>query len=391
MKAADLTGRRFGKLVALTYIPGKTGVKAQWLCACDCGNEVLGNSNELQGGKRVSCGCTSFDKLAVDITGQVFGELTVESLDSKSAGSRTGRKWLCRCSCGNTRVVSAGHLREGHITACLVCGKRLRYERAAAAKYDTAHAQDGMRFGSYTVIGPVSGKEGGKSGRLCRCVCGSEKVVALHCLRNGRQLSCRDNCLGRRKALFALKKRRKEEPGTRYGKLVVTRIFRGPDGNSWAVADCDCGTTGFKVALASLKTGNTKGCGCLKWIVPEHMRGKNHPWYKHGRSDEERLARRNFEGKDKFISDILRRDDYTCAACGSRGGRLAAHHIKPWAHFPSHRFVKWNHVALCKGCHDEFHSRHGRDNAEMWREFIQWVRAKRKETGYGQHQHDIQN
>jgi len=388
-KPIDITGQRFGKLVAREYIPGSAKVKAKWRCDCDCGGEVYSASNALRSGKRTSCGCANFDALAADITGQVFGELTVESLDSKSEGSRTGRNWLCRCSCGRSRVVSVGHLRSGKITGCLVCGKRMRYERAAATKRAAAHAQDGMRFGSYTVLGPVFLKDGDKPGRLCRCVCGSEKVVALHNLLNGRQLSCRDKCLGRRKALEALKRRRKVEPGTRYNKLVVRRVYRGKDGNSWAVVDCDCGTKGYRVALASLKKGNTKGCGCLKGVVPEHMRGKNHPWYKHGRSAEERLKRRNFEGKDKFVHDILRRDDYTCAACGARGGKLAARHIKPWAHHPEHRFVKWNHVTLCKEHHMEFHKTYGLDNADMWREFVPWVRAKREETGYGQRTDDV--
>lgn len=37
-KHKDLTGQRFGKLVALEYIPGAKDKKSKWKCQCDCGN-----------------------------------------------------------------------------------------------------------------------------------------------------------------------------------------------------------------------------------------------------------------------------------------------------------------------------------------------------------------
>ena len=37
-KALDLTGQRFGKLVALSKAPSRSG-KTYWLCQCDCGNQ----------------------------------------------------------------------------------------------------------------------------------------------------------------------------------------------------------------------------------------------------------------------------------------------------------------------------------------------------------------
>jgi hypothetical protein len=36
-KALDLTGQRFGKLVARRKAPSRSG-KTYWLCECDCGN-----------------------------------------------------------------------------------------------------------------------------------------------------------------------------------------------------------------------------------------------------------------------------------------------------------------------------------------------------------------
>lgn len=51
----DITGQRFGFLIALSYQPD-TG---RWLCRCDCGNEVLRPSGSLRSGATKSCGCRS--------------------------------------------------------------------------------------------------------------------------------------------------------------------------------------------------------------------------------------------------------------------------------------------------------------------------------------------
>lgn len=55
----DLTGQRFGKLVALSPIYSENGGHTLWHCQCDCGNIcdiVMGN---LRSGKSQSCGCTN--------------------------------------------------------------------------------------------------------------------------------------------------------------------------------------------------------------------------------------------------------------------------------------------------------------------------------------------
>ena len=53
----DLTGQRFGRLVAIQPIKSLSNSKYYWLCQCDCGNtiEVIGTS--LTSGNTRSCGC----------------------------------------------------------------------------------------------------------------------------------------------------------------------------------------------------------------------------------------------------------------------------------------------------------------------------------------------
>ncbi len=55
---------------------------------------------------------------------------------------------------------------------------------------------------------------------------------------------------------------------------------------------------------------------------------------------------------------VFARDGYVCQACGKRGGRLNAHHKKPWAKFPALRYDVENGVTLCENCHKKEHRSH---------------------------------
>jgi hypothetical protein len=54
----DLTGKVFGKLIVLKRYD-KVGTKscAMWLCKCSCGNKKVIASRSLQYGSTRSCGC----------------------------------------------------------------------------------------------------------------------------------------------------------------------------------------------------------------------------------------------------------------------------------------------------------------------------------------------
>lgn len=54
----DLTGQRFGKLVAQYPIySGDKERHSRWVCQCDCGNIVSIDMGNLRSGKSASCGC----------------------------------------------------------------------------------------------------------------------------------------------------------------------------------------------------------------------------------------------------------------------------------------------------------------------------------------------
>lgn len=52
----------------------------------------------------------------IDLTGQKFGRLTVIER-TKNDPARAPR-WVCRCDCGNEKIVFGGHLRDGNVQSC---------------------------------------------------------------------------------------------------------------------------------------------------------------------------------------------------------------------------------------------------------------------------------
>lgn len=77
--------------------------------------------------------------------------------------------------------------------------------------------------------------------------------------------------------------------------------------------------------------------------------GKDSPFYRNGNAQ---LHSRPQQGAEKqWRRDVFRRDDYTCQRCGAKGGKLNAHHIKPWIDHPELRYDVENGITLCVACH----------------------------------------
>lgn len=53
----DITGQRFGHLIALQPLKRDTSRKMNWLCRCDCGNTNIVRGQRLRSGETQSCGC----------------------------------------------------------------------------------------------------------------------------------------------------------------------------------------------------------------------------------------------------------------------------------------------------------------------------------------------
>lgn len=56
--AVDMTGERYGRLTVIRRAESDGVGRARWLCRCDCGREVVRLRQVLrEGGAKASCGC----------------------------------------------------------------------------------------------------------------------------------------------------------------------------------------------------------------------------------------------------------------------------------------------------------------------------------------------
>ena len=115
----DLTGQRFGKLVALERGPDRICGNRKivtWKCQCDCGKIVFTRSDGLRNGTSKSCGCGRIGKRLIDEIGNKYGKLTV--IERVGADSDHKATWLCKCDCGGTVITTGKRLRNGACTSC---------------------------------------------------------------------------------------------------------------------------------------------------------------------------------------------------------------------------------------------------------------------------------
>lgn len=56
-KMINITGQRFGRLVAIECGGKNKHGNYEWLCKCDCGNEKVIDGSNLRTGNTTSCGC----------------------------------------------------------------------------------------------------------------------------------------------------------------------------------------------------------------------------------------------------------------------------------------------------------------------------------------------
>ena len=120
----------------------------------------------------------------------------------------------------------------------------------------------GQYFGEWYVIKRSGSDKRGQATWLCRCSCGTERIVVGSTLRNGTSTSC--GCMK------IIKSRENNgtfvnEIGNRYGKLVVIakdeELSIKKHRAHW-LCQCDCGNTKI-VSSKCLRDGKTKSCGCL--------------------------------------------------------------------------------------------------------------------------------
>lgn len=172
-RGVDVSGKRFGKLMAIEPTTERRHGSIVWRCKCDCGNEVFTSAQILNRGDCVSCGCKRHNEEYSNLIGKKFGKLTVVKGDGSKDTNR--KKWLCRCDCGNEVWVRALGLVMGHTSSC-----------GCARWTDIA----GYRFGTLTAIAPTEQRKNGSVVWKCLCDCGNEVFLSKRYLKPGSVRTC---------------------------------------------------------------------------------------------------------------------------------------------------------------------------------------------------------
>ena len=120
-------GNIYGYLTVIARAENDKDNRAQWLCKCKCGNEVIVRGKSLRNGNTKSCGCYQKERAAQsnmdrvgNLVGQRFGKLQIISeagFITHTNGKRS-RIYNCLCDCGNYCQIQHQYLAFGDTTSC---------------------------------------------------------------------------------------------------------------------------------------------------------------------------------------------------------------------------------------------------------------------------------
>lgn len=111
-KVIDLTGKVFGKLTVIGRAENDKGGNSQWNCSCECGENTTVRAYDIKSGKTKSCGCPNF----IDLTGKTFFRLTVIGRGEKNKYGQ--KQWNCSCECGENTNALSNDLTHGRVKSC---------------------------------------------------------------------------------------------------------------------------------------------------------------------------------------------------------------------------------------------------------------------------------
>ncbi len=329
----------------------------------------------------------------IDLVGKRFNKLLVISLSHKT---KSRVYWSCICDCGGETCVSGNNLKSQEVKSCGCLSHKLsrkdltgqkfnlltfiefrfvkgsnahwlckcdcgteKIMRAASVKSgntkscgcDKRENLIGQKFNSLVVIAFDSFGKHHRIKWLCRCDCGKEIKVFGPCLKCGDTKSC-----GCRNVIEDL-------IGHKFNKLTVKSHNYTKEGHTYWLCICDCGKT-KTVSGRNLKNGHTKSCGCLLVSIMSKRRGRKHPSWNHSLSKKDRVENknRNCDPRVKrWRTKCFKRDNYICQCCSSKI-KIQVHHIYSWNKYKKLRFTVSNGVTFCTECHKEFHKKFGRGN-----------------------------
>lgn len=255
-----------------------------------------------------------------DITGEVFGKLTVIERTDDFVDNNGHRhiQWICKCECGEERVIKGASLQAGYNKSC-GCSqygdgetKRMWSEYASLMSSSNERNSD-----VETEPNPVGRKRNDISGQIfgwltarehgdyiqhdnglrtptwsCECDCGAYLDVPTSDLTRLVTISC--GCMPqrirdtyKRKVKRAGATQRHDITGQQFGfwtaqEKAETKVFPGGGRATRWLCECVCGNTKV-VPTRDLKSGASQSCGCmtsmswLEYYVSKYLKDNNVP------------------------------------------------------------------------------------------------------------------
>ena len=267
----DYVGRKIGKLTVIER-QGK-----EWLCRCECGNEVLKPNYffKHEPSTVVDCGkhtdSNKHKNLKIDLLGKTFGDWTVIERDLTYTGHHV--RYVCRNSKGEIKTQFAFYI-QGLI------------EKESNKEILNTNLEN-HHFGNLTVECPFTEKRigftqtyKGKVYRtyylhkkkypqwVCKCNCGNKLILtSKDLLLDGiTDCGCKKG-LRKNSTRYEITKQHKEKDNTKYegkkfGWLKIIKEVEEDDRGRCFLCKCKCGKEKV-ISLRNLK-GGVCSCGCLK-------------------------------------------------------------------------------------------------------------------------------
>jgi len=268
----------------------------------------------------------------------------------------------CKCSCGTVSDVMTNTLKNSMSKSCGRCNSKKFVPGAMFGKWKIIklHSRDSKRNAHY----------------LCKCSCGTIRVVRSYILRKKISKSC------------GMCNYRKIKKGQIYGRWLVVdypEIDYSKKMEGKVKCMCICGS-GKKRTLSCKKILSKRclSCGCInKELIHKltaNQKGENSPAWKPSLTKEDRIKRRTLPENREFVEKCLKRDGYTCRICKEIGGRLEVHHLYGYAKYKNKRFDTTNGIVLCKNCHIDFHKKYGKDGQNTKQQFEEYLLTIGKNT-----------
>lgn len=204
----QLIGKKINHLTFLS--PNPEGGPGHFWFLCDCGNIKSIQRYHVLHETTKACGCIKVGRKSrrQDITGQRFGKLLAEEIDVNKTDTIGPEWWLCQCDCGNKISAEYNRLVTGQTVSCrCINAERIRSpeiiekcHQSNANRYKNlaaTHLNKKYHRLIVTHIFETDESQNSKQDRecLCLCECGNQSRHRLYTVVNGNTKSC--GCLKR--------------------------------------------------------------------------------------------------------------------------------------------------------------------------------------------------